>query len=146
MFVYGWTSYKYLHWVIPCIGLVMVGAGIQTVVCAACDYLEDAYASSDYGATAVSALAFLENIFGSFLPFAASKMYSTLGFQWASSLVGILALIISIGPLVFLWKGRWFRERSIFMSSKGSSAPGITLSGQQGMQDQSDDSIEKPNA
>lgn len=145
MFVYGWTSYKYIHWLIPSIGLVMVGAGIQTVVCAACDYLEDAYASSDYGATAVSALAFLENIFGSFLPFAAHSMYKTLGFQWASSLVGILALIISFGPLLFLFKGRWFRDRSDFMSSNGSSAPGVALSGQ-GKHEQSDGNAEKPNA
>lgn len=131
MFVYGWTSYKFIHWIAPSIGLAMVGFGIQTVVCAACDYLEDAYAPSDYGATAVSALAFLENIFGSFLPFAAYSMYSNLGFQWASTLLGILAAIISCGPLLFLFYGRWFRDRSPFMRTSGRSAAHITISGQQ---------------
>lgn len=131
MFVYGWTSYSYIHWIFPCIGLAMVGFGIQTVVAAACDYLEDAYADSDYAATAVGALAFLENIFGSFLPFASMSMYTHLGFQWASTLLGLVAVLISVGPMLFTWKGQWFRQRSPFMSSGGLSAPGLTISGQQ---------------
>jgi len=136
MFVYGWTSYPFIHWAAPCVGLVLVGFGIQTVVCAACDYLEDAYADSDYAATAVGALAFLENIFGSFLPLAAQSMYANLGFHWASSLLGILALMISCGPIAFLWTGGWFRRRSPFMASGGQSAPGMTISGNQGRLDQ----------
>lgn len=109
----------------------MVGFGIQTGVCAACDYVEDAYAASDYAASAVSGLAALENLFASFLPLAAKSMYDGLGFQWASSLLAFLALLITIGPAVFVWKGRWYRERSPFMSSGGQSGQHITVSGQQ---------------
>lgn len=132
MFVYGWTSYSYIPWIAPAIGLAMVGFGIQTVVNAACDYLEDSYASSDYAASVVSALAFLENIFGSFLPLASQSMYTNLGFQWASSLLGFLALLISCGPVIFAWKGRSIRTRSKFMASGGFSEPRFAISGQQG--------------
>jgi hypothetical protein len=45
MFVYAWTTHG--HWIVPTIGLALVGAGIQTVVSAVADYIEDAYASSD---------------------------------------------------------------------------------------------------
>ena len=45
MFVYAWTTH--VHWIVPAIGLAFVGAGIQTVVSAVADYIEDAYASSD---------------------------------------------------------------------------------------------------
>ena len=121
MFVYGWTSYPDLPWIAPTIGLAMVGFGIQTVVSAVADYVEDAYAASNYAASAVSGVAAGENIVAGLLPLATLQMYERLGFQWASSLLGFLALVLSFAPVVLVWKGRWFRERSPFMESGGRS-------------------------
>lgn len=119
MFVYAWTSYPFLPWIAPAIGLTMVGVGIQVVVSAVADYIEDAYAASAYTGSAISAVAAGENIVAGFLPLAAQSMYTTLGFQWASSLLGFVALVLSLAPVVFVWKGRLFRERSPFMRSEG---------------------------
>ena len=47
MFVFAWTSYPFLPWIAPTIGLVMVGFGIQTVVSAVADYIVDCYAASN---------------------------------------------------------------------------------------------------
>lgn len=119
MFVYAWTDK--VHWILPTIGLAMVGFGMQMVLSAVADYLEDAYAASNYAASAIAACAAGENIFAGCLPLATSSMYTQLGNKWASTLLGCLALILSFAPLLIIWKGRWFRERSPFMLSKGQT-------------------------
>ncbi|KAK5128814.1 hypothetical protein LTR85_000147 [Meristemomyces frigidus] len=119
MFVYAWTSYPWLPWIAPAIGLAMVGFGIQVVVSAVADYITDAYAASDYAGSAISAVAAGENTVAAFLPLAAASMYTNLGFHWASSLLGFLALLLSFAPVVFIWKGRQLRARSPFMQGGG---------------------------
>lgn len=115
MFVYAWTSYSSISWVAPAAGLAMVGFGIQVVVTAAADYVTDAYAASGFNGSAISAVAAVESITAGLLPLATQRLYSSLGFQWASGLIGFLALFLSFAPILFLWKGRWFRARSPFM-------------------------------
>ena len=113
MFVYGWTSYPYLPWICPAIGLAMVGYGIDVVVLAIADYVVDAYAA--YAGSSVAAVVLGENLFAAFLPLAAQSMYAKLGFQWASGLLGFLALGLSLAPVGILIWGRRLRERSPFM-------------------------------
>ncbi|KAK3047772.1 hypothetical protein LTR09_010887 [Extremus antarcticus] len=126
MFVYAWTAYPQIHWIAPTIGLGMVGFGIQTVVSALADYVVDIYAGSGYAASAVCSIAAGENLVAGFLPLAAQGMYTTLGFQWASSLLAFVALILSFAPVMFVWEGRWFRERSPFMRVGGqANASGV---------------------
>ena len=103
MIVYGWTSYAFIPWIAPTIGLAMVGFGQLTVICAVTDYVEDLYAPSDYGASAISALAAVENTFAGLLPLASSKMYTELGFHWASTLLGLIALFISCAPVLCMY-------------------------------------------
>lgn len=121
MLVYAWTSYPWIPWICPAIGLALVGLGIQVVVSAVADYVIDAYAASGYGGSAISAVAFGENVVAGFLPLAAQSLYTNLGFQWASTLLAFVALLLSLAPVVFVWKGRWFRERSPFMQSSGKA-------------------------
>lgn len=113
MFVYAWTSYPYLPWIAPAIGLGMVGFGINIVVTAIADYVTDAY--SKYAASAVAVVAFGENVFSGFLPLAALSMYNNLGYQWASSLLAFLSLLLAFAPVYILFKGRSIRARSPFI-------------------------------
>ncbi|KAL6245651.1 hypothetical protein RBB50_007650 [Rhinocladiella similis] len=113
MMVYAWTSYEFLPWIAPAVGLAMVGYGIDVVVLAIADYVVDAYAK--YAGSAVAAVVFGENIFSAFLPLAAQSMYTNLGYRWASSLLGFLALVLSFAPVCVLIWGRKLRERSPFM-------------------------------
>ncbi|KAH7007171.1 putative MFS multidrug transporter [Ilyonectria destructans] len=113
MFVYAWTSYPSIHWIAPAIGLAMVGFGTTAVVIGIANYLVDAY--SIYAGSAVAAIGLGENVFIAFLPLAAQSMYATLGFHWASSLLGFVSLILAGAPIaVFIW-GRQIRNRSVFM-------------------------------
>ncbi|KAF2763865.1 putative MFS multidrug transporter [Teratosphaeria nubilosa] len=114
LFWYGWSSYKSLPWIVPALGVGCVGFGIYQIYMATVNYLSDAY--EKYTASALSAASLGRNTFGAFLPLASPQLYSNLGFQWASSLLGFLALILSAAPIILLWKGPVLRQMSPFMS------------------------------
>ncbi|KAH0161357.1 putative multidrug transporter, partial [Aureobasidium melanogenum] len=114
LFVYGWTSYTFVPWIAPAIGIAMVGFGIYSIYQAVVNYFTDAY--SKYSASALSAASFGRNVFGAFLPLASPQLYSNLGYQWASTLLGLVALILSLAPVFLLVKGPAIRARSPFMA------------------------------
>ncbi|KAH8728235.1 multidrug transporter [Phaeosphaeriaceae sp. PMI808] len=112
--LFAWTSYSEVHWVVPTVALVFIGFGMFCSTAAVTTYVVDAYAK--YAASAVAGIAFLENIMAAFLPLATQSLYRTLGFQWASSLLGFTALALSFIPLVLLRYGKAIRAKSPFMS------------------------------
>lgn len=107
--MYGWSTLD-SHWIVPTIGLTLIGYGIMTIVISASVYVTDSYAG--YAASAIAAVAFGENTFAAFLPLAAKPMYIRLGYQWASSLLAFVALALALAPTVLLWKGRTIRSKS----------------------------------
>jgi hypothetical protein len=117
LFFFAWTSYSSIPWIVPSIALSLVGFGMFCSTAAVTTYVVDAYAK--YAASAVAGIAFLENFMAAFLPLATQSMYRTLGFQWASSLLGFVALVLSFIPLVLLRYGRTIRAKSPFMSQAG---------------------------
>ena len=114
LFWYGWTSYSYLPWMLPTVGLCLIGCGSMVVMTAVMMYLTDSYAK--FAASASAAACFGENMFAAFLPLAAERMYTKLGFRWASSALGFIALALSFGPILLIWKGESIRRRSRFMT------------------------------
>ena len=119
MFVYAWTSYPFLPWYAPAIGLAMVGFGIQIVVCTIADYVVDLYADSGKAGSAIAGVVVGEQLIAAALPLAEASMYTNLGFHWASSLLGFISLLLSMVPIVFTWQGRNLRAKSPFMKSGG---------------------------
>ena len=113
LFWYAWTSYPFLHWMLPTLGLVFIGFSIMVIVNTVVLYLTDAY--TKYAGSAVAAVAFGENMFAAWLPLATRQMYTRLGFQWASSLLGFVGLALTLAPIVLFFKGRRIREASSFM-------------------------------
>ncbi|KAL4757011.1 putative MFS multidrug transporter [Aspergillus foveolatus] len=116
MFIYAWTSYSSIPWIAPTISLGMVGAGSVLVVTGVSDYVVDAY--SQYAGSAMGTVATGENIFSAFLPLATLSMYNDLGFNWASTLLAFISLVLSLVPtLMFFW-GKEVRAQSKFIHSK----------------------------
>ena len=113
MLIYGWTTYSAIHWMVPTVGLAMVGFGTTSVVVSIANYLIDAY--SKYAASAVGAVGLVENTSIAFLPLAASAMYTNLGHHWASSLLAFVSLALVVTPFVVLKWGQKIRARSPFM-------------------------------
>lgn len=113
LFMYGWTSRPSVPWIVPAIGVAIVGVGIYSIYMGVVNYLTDAY--EKYAASALSAASLGRNTFGAFLPFASYSLFQTLGFGWAGSLLGFVGLALSFVPVVLLFKGREIRARSPFM-------------------------------
>ncbi|KAF2683641.1 MFS general substrate transporter [Lentithecium fluviatile CBS 122367] len=113
LFYFAWTSFPTIPWTIPTIALAFVGFGMFCCTTAVTGYLMDAYAK--YAASAVAGAVFLENAFAAFLPLATQSMYRTLGFHWASSVLGFIALALSFVPVVLVVYGKRIREKSPFM-------------------------------
>lgn len=114
MFWYGWTSYSFLPWILPSVALGLIGFGTMVVMQAIMMYITDAYAK--YAGSASAAVCFGENVFAAFLPLATISMYTNLGFRWASSLLGFVALVLSFAPVMLVLKGKAIRRSSPFMS------------------------------
>ncbi|KAJ8069424.1 hypothetical protein OCU04_003078 [Sclerotinia nivalis] len=113
MFLYGWTSISTIHWMIPTLGLSLVGFGTSTIIISNANYLVDAY--SKYAASALGAAGLVENAALASIPLASTSMYTDLKFQWASSLLAFLSLALVATPFaVFRW-GKEIRGRSPFM-------------------------------
>ena len=113
LFWYAWASFPHIHWILPTIGLGFIGFGVQIVVTAAALYVTDTY--SLFAGSAISCMSFGENIMAAWLPLVSRRMYSALGFQWASSLLGFAALVLTMAPIVLLIWGEKVRGRSRFI-------------------------------
>lgn len=113
LFWYGWSSLPHVHWIVPTVGLAFVGFGIMIIVTSVGMYITDFYVT--YAGSAIAAVAFGENIFAAWLPLATRPMYDHLGFQWASSLLGFVAVALTLAPVCLLFKGSSIRERSKFV-------------------------------
>lgn len=113
-FIYGWTSqpsssYSY-PWPLPTLGLLLIGLGIMIIIQAVTTYITDCYPTN--ANSAVSCVAFGENMFAAFLPLATRRMYERLGVGWASSTLGFLAVAVSAGPMLIVLFGPKIRRRS----------------------------------
>ncbi|KAF2684311.1 MFS multidrug transporter-like protein [Lentithecium fluviatile CBS 122367] len=113
LFMYGWSSIPDVHWIVPTIGVCIVGVGIYSIYMGVVNYLTDAY--EKYAASALSAASLGRNAFGAFLPLASFQLFDTLGFGWAGSLLGFIGAILSVVPIVLVIKGRDIRAKSPFM-------------------------------
>lgn len=115
MFWFGWSAYRghVDHWIVPTLGLLCFGIGVYHIYLAVTNYLADAY--EKYAASALSAAGFGRNIAGAFLPLATPSMYNNLGFNWASTLLGIIAVALTAAPIALLIKGPAIRANSPFM-------------------------------
>jgi MFS family permease len=130
LFMYGWTCRPSIHWIVPAIGICVVGVGIYSIYMGVVNYLTDAY--EKYAASALSAASLGRNLFGAFLPLASYSLFQNLGFGWAGSLLGFVGLALSFVPIVLLIKGREIRAKSPFMSE-------ATFGGDDDEEEKSDD-------
>ncbi|KAI9889972.1 MAG: hypothetical protein M1814_004590 [Vezdaea aestivalis] len=112
LFWIGWTSRADIHWIVPMLSGLFFGAGFLLVFMALLNYLVDAYKA--FSASALAASSCTRSLLGACLPFATKAMYSKLGVNWASSLLGFISLVMSIVPFVFIKYGPSMREKSKF--------------------------------
>lgn len=115
-FVTGWTARPDIHWIAPCIGLVMLGTGFSMVFQAALNYLVDTFQL--YAASAIGANTFLRSAFACAFPLIVTPLYHNVGVGPGSSITGGFAALLIPVPFVFFVFGK--RIRAKYKWSKGS--------------------------
>lgn len=112
VFIYGWTTQKGVHWIVPIIGTAFVGLGNLTGMMTIQTYLVDAF--TVHAASAIAANTVLRSIFGAFLPLAGLDMFDAMGLGWGNSLLGFIALAMIPVPLFFRLRGEKIRTNPKF--------------------------------
>lgn len=110
VFWLGWAARENVHWAVPFLAGIPFGTGFVLLFMALLNYITDAY--EVFAASAMAATSCSRSLFGAALPFAAIPMYDRLGVAWASSLLGLLSLIMCIVPFVFIHWGETIRRNS----------------------------------
>lgn len=109
LFIYGWTSQYGVHWIVPIIGMGLIGIGNTVMFLTIIMYLVDTY--TIHAASALAANTLFRSLGGAFLPLAGLKLFATLGLGWGNSLLGFIGLAMVPVPFLFLKYGEYLRHR-----------------------------------
>jgi MFS transporter, DHA1 family, multidrug resistance protein len=101
LFMFAWTSSPHIHWAPQVVSGVFVGAGIMLNLTSSVSYLIDVYLLSANSALAANTC--IRSVAAAAFPLFADQMYTRLGSEWATSLLGFLCLVMVPVPWVF-WK------------------------------------------
>jgi DHA1 family multidrug resistance protein-like MFS transporter len=113
LFWFGWTGYKAdIPWIVPTLSGLMTGFGIMSIFLQSLNYLVDAYLM--FAASAIAANTFLRSLCGAGFPLFATYMFEGMGIQWASTLLGCVALLLVPVPIWFYSRGDKIRASSKF--------------------------------
>jgi len=115
LFGFAWTSYPWVHWIVPIIFSGLFGLGNIFVFSGVFTFLVDCYPL--YAASALAANSFARSSFAAAFPLFGVQMYNTLGYQWAGSLLAFLALAMAPFPYLFFRYGKRLRGQSRFAST-----------------------------
>uniref|UniRef100_A0A060T8G4 ARAD1C36806p n=1 Tax=Blastobotrys adeninivorans TaxID=409370 RepID=A0A060T8G4_BLAAD len=113
IFIFSWTSRDDIHWIVPCIGIAIMGCGFFTIFQGCLNYLVDAF--SRYSASAIAANTFTRSVFGAVFPLFGTIMFRNLGVNWGGSLLGFIALGMIPIPFVFYFFGKNIRARNPYI-------------------------------
>ncbi|KAI9364197.1 major facilitator superfamily domain-containing protein [Pilaira anomala] len=110
LFIFGWTSFPWVHWIGPTIAGVPFGFGMVIVYYSANNYIIDCF--SRYVTSALAAKTLIRSGSGAAFPLFIVQMYHRLNNQWASTLLAFIALAIVPIPFVFYKYGARIRAAS----------------------------------
>jgi multidrug resistance protein len=115
IFVFGWTCYPSIHWIVPTIGVGIATMGIFSIYLASFNYTADVY--HIYASSALAGTGLVRNLLGGSFPLVTVQMFRNMGFQAASSLLGAIGAILTLVPWVLAFYGPRIRARSKIASS-----------------------------
>ncbi|OTA99526.1 hypothetical protein M426DRAFT_67665 [Hypoxylon sp. CI-4A] len=119
LFMFAWTCFPSVHWVVPMIGSAVFGMGNFLIFTGIFTFKVEAYPL--YAASSLAANTFLRCILGAMFPLFGIQMYRNLGNHWATSLLAFLTLVMMPFPYLFFKYGSKIREKSRFASPRAST-------------------------
>lgn len=116
LFLFGWSTYYRLHWVVPVIGEAMFAMGNFIVFMSTVVYFSDIYTPVGFVASALAANTLLRYLLAGIFPLFSVQMFEHLKVQWAASLLGFISVGLAVMPFVFYKWGGALRKRSAYSS------------------------------
>ena len=110
LFWFAFTSYRRVHWIVPIIGSAPFSFGFALNFQSVFAYLVSSY--PQYAASVIAGNTFLRCCFGAGFPLFAVQMYTRLGYDWATALLGFLSLLLYPFPVLFYYYGDRLRRMS----------------------------------
>lgn len=111
LFWFAWTARPDIHWIVPIVGTIFFGCGNMLVFFAAVMYQIDAYGAMA-GASAMAANGIMRYCFAGVFPLFTKQMYTALGTDWATSLLGFVTVALLPVPWILFKYGPQIRARS----------------------------------
>ncbi|KXG51835.1 Major facilitator superfamily domain, general substrate transporter [Penicillium griseofulvum] len=97
------------HWILPAFGLGINAFGVVPTGSTALTYLTDAY--TDIIADSVVGVTFIRNLISTIFVFALVPWVDRVGLTWFFVTFGLIATIIMLGNVIFIYFGKSFRVR-----------------------------------
>lgn len=110
--IFAWTSNKKYHWIIPCLGIYLVGIGFIVTFQGCLNYLVDTY--TRYAASTIAANTFLRSVFAAGFPLFSRQLFVNLGVDWGATLIGLIGLGMIPIPFIFYKYGGKIRAKNPF--------------------------------
>ncbi|KAI0021951.1 major facilitator superfamily domain-containing protein [Xylariomycetidae sp. FL0641] len=110
LFIYSFTQYAWVHWIGPCVGLVLIAVGIFFVFESTYSYTADCYGQS--ASSAIAGQGLVRNMLGAVSPLFASPFFHNLGSQYAGLLLSLVATGLSMIAFVMFAFGPKLRAKS----------------------------------
>lgn len=109
-FWFAWTARPPVHWIWAILGGLPFGLGNGLVFIYAMNYLAGSY--TVYAASALAGNSIIRYGLAGVLPLAGSRMYRTLGANWAGTMLALLEVILVPIPIIFYKYGHRIRVKS----------------------------------
>ncbi|KAA1478677.1 MFS polyamine transporter [Dentipellis sp. KUC8613] len=110
LLITGWTAEKHVFWIVPDIGITLVGTGVVLNMLSLQTYVIDAFTL--YSASALAATTFLRSMAGFGFPLFAPTMFNALGFGKGDTILAGVAFAIAPVPYLFWLYGERIRGMS----------------------------------
>ncbi|RMJ27215.1 multidrug transporter [Aspergillus sp. HF37] len=120
LFGFAWTTKpEFAHWIAPLIFAFCIAIANYGIYMATIDYMVAAYGV--YSASATGGNGFARDLLAGISAMYSIPMYTNIGgelhLQWASTILGILAIFVTAPIYIFYWKGPQIRGNSKFAKS-----------------------------
>ncbi|KAF9461064.1 major facilitator superfamily domain-containing protein [Collybia nuda] len=107
MFIYAWSSFSHVHWIVQMLGITIYMWGTFIIYLGVFSYLADCY--GPYASSGLAGQSLFRNLTATVFPLFTRQMLHNLGYKWANTLFGFIALI-----MILFFYGPSIRRRSKF--------------------------------
>ncbi|KAI1206955.1 MFS general substrate transporter [Annulohypoxylon truncatum] len=112
LYLFGLGARPSIHWMVPTFAIFLATMGIYYIYLATFNYLADIYQA--YASSALAAQSFCRNVLGGVFPLVTGPLIRNLGEGAMGGLLGGIATVLTVVPVVLVLFGENIRARSSF--------------------------------